>query len=95
MTFDVNDKKHFDASIAYDRFKKVNGYTYKPRVYLGVNGERVMELQGIAFILLLRKLCFICSLYICYWRKLTEQKIIRFLVIFKRKISNPKKWCAG
>ncbi|XP_050313934.1 apolipophorins [Anthonomus grandis grandis] len=46
MTLDIDDKQHFDATIAYDRFKKVNGFLYKPRVYLGVNGERVTELQG-------------------------------------------------
>ncbi|KAL1492708.1 hypothetical protein ABEB36_010924 [Hypothenemus hampei] len=46
MTLDINDMKHFDASLAYDRLKKVNGYTYKPKAYLGVNGERVLELQG-------------------------------------------------
>ncbi|XP_066155546.1 uncharacterized protein Apoltp [Euwallacea fornicatus] len=46
MTLDINNTKHFDSSISYDRLKKPNGYTYKPRVYLGVNTERVMELQG-------------------------------------------------
>ncbi|KAF7269539.1 hypothetical protein GWI33_017432 [Rhynchophorus ferrugineus] len=46
MTLDINDKKHLDVSVAYERLKKTNGFTYKPKVYLGVNGDRVMELQG-------------------------------------------------
>ncbi|CAG9760350.1 unnamed protein product [Ceutorhynchus assimilis] len=46
MVLDINDKKHFDTSVGYDRFKKVNGYIYKPKLYIGVNGERVVELKG-------------------------------------------------
>lgn len=46
MTLDINDMKHFDASLAYDRVRKVNGFAYKPKMYLGINGQRVMELQG-------------------------------------------------
>lgn len=46
MTLDINDMKHFDAKIGYDRLSKVNGFIYKPNLYLGVNGERVLELQG-------------------------------------------------
>ncbi|KAH1029523.1 hypothetical protein HUJ05_002749, partial [Dendroctonus ponderosae] len=46
MTLDINDMKHFDASLAYDRVKKLNGFAYKPKMYLGINGQRVMELQG-------------------------------------------------
>ncbi|ERL94743.1 hypothetical protein D910_12017 [Dendroctonus ponderosae] len=46
MTLDINDMKHFDASLAYDRVKKLNGFAYKPKMYLGINGQRVMELQA-------------------------------------------------
>ncbi|XP_060537065.1 uncharacterized protein LOC132708634 isoform X2 [Cylas formicarius] len=46
VVLDINNKKHFDASISYERLVRTNGYIYKPKVYLGVNGERVMELQG-------------------------------------------------
>ncbi|KAK4871887.1 hypothetical protein RN001_016011 [Aquatica leii] len=46
MTLNVNDKKHFDASLSLKQFESRNGYTYIPKAYLGVNGERVAEIQG-------------------------------------------------
>ncbi|KAF5300365.1 hypothetical protein FQR65_LT00986 [Abscondita terminalis] len=46
MTLNVNNKKHFDASLSLKQFENRNGYTYVPKAYLGVNGERVAEIQG-------------------------------------------------
>lgn len=46
VALDIDDKKHLDASLSLQQIPNRNGYTYIPKVYLGVNGERVAELQG-------------------------------------------------
>uniref|UniRef100_A0A1Y1LL77 Vitellogenin domain-containing protein n=1 Tax=Photinus pyralis TaxID=7054 RepID=A0A1Y1LL77_PHOPY len=46
MTLDINNKKHFDASLSLKQAESQNGHTYFPKAYLGVNGERVAEIQG-------------------------------------------------
>lgn len=46
ITLDVNDKQHLDASCSLQQKEIRNGFTYYPKFYLGVNGERVAELQG-------------------------------------------------
>ncbi|XP_043484877.1 apolipophorins [Leptopilina heterotoma] len=43
---DINGTKHLDASVGYT-VKKVNyGFTYTPKLYLAINGERIAELTG-------------------------------------------------
>lgn len=43
---DINGTKHLDASVGYT-VKKVNyGFTYTPKLYLAINGERIAELSG-------------------------------------------------
>ncbi|KAF7992093.1 hypothetical protein HCN44_001418 [Aphidius gifuensis] len=43
---DINGTQHLHAHIGYSR-KKVNyGYTYSPRIYLGINNERILQLNG-------------------------------------------------
>lgn len=46
LVLDINDKKHFDCSISLVRQDSRHGFTYFPKIYLGVNGERVLDLQG-------------------------------------------------
>ncbi|KAF5274561.1 hypothetical protein FQA39_LY07173 [Lamprigera yunnana] len=46
MTLNVNNRKRFDASLSLKKLDGRNGYTYLPKAYLGVNGERVAEIQG-------------------------------------------------
>lgn len=46
LTLDINNQKHFDASFSINREPSPNGFKYLPRVYLGVNNERVVDLQG-------------------------------------------------
>ncbi|CAH0561935.1 unnamed protein product [Brassicogethes aeneus] len=46
LTLDVNNQKHFNALLALTKDEINNGFIFKPRAYLGVNSERVMELQG-------------------------------------------------
>ncbi|XP_018566495.1 uncharacterized protein LOC108907336 [Anoplophora glabripennis] len=46
VALDINDKKHFDASMSLVRSQIKNGFSYKPKVYVGVNGERVVKLDG-------------------------------------------------
>ncbi|XP_030755989.1 uncharacterized protein LOC115882214 [Sitophilus oryzae] len=46
MTLDINNMKHLETGVAYERINKANGYTYKPKIFLRVNEESVMELQG-------------------------------------------------
>lgn len=43
---DINDKKHFDVRLSLTRKESKHGYTYQPKFYLGVNDERVAELNG-------------------------------------------------
>lgn len=47
VALNIDDKKHLDLSLSLDQKESKNGHTYIPKVYLGVNGERVAELQGI------------------------------------------------
>ncbi|KAJ8964440.1 hypothetical protein NQ314_004909, partial [Rhamnusium bicolor] len=46
IALDINNKKHFDASVSLGRNRIKNGFSYKPKVYLGVNGDRVLKLEG-------------------------------------------------
>lgn len=46
LTLDINNKQHLDASCSLQVQEIKNGFTYYPKFYLGVNGERVAELQG-------------------------------------------------
>lgn len=46
FNLDINNKKHFDASVSLVRHRIKNGYNYIPNVYLGVNGESIVELRG-------------------------------------------------
>ncbi|XP_011308401.1 uncharacterized protein Apoltp isoform X2 [Fopius arisanus] len=43
---DVNGTKHLQGYMGYTRTKGNYGYTYNPKMYLAINGERVAELQG-------------------------------------------------
>ncbi|XP_015122764.1 uncharacterized protein LOC107045138 [Diachasma alloeum] len=43
---DVNGTKHLQGYMGYVRKKGNYGYTYSPKMYLAINGERVAELQG-------------------------------------------------
>lgn len=44
---DVNGTKHLQGYLGYVRKKSNYGYTYNPKMYLAINGERVAELQGV------------------------------------------------
>lgn len=46
IALNINDKKHFDASASLIRQDSRHGYIYFPKAYVGVNGDRVLELQG-------------------------------------------------
>lgn len=46
LELDIDGKKHFDAQLSLKREQSTNGFTYDPYFYLGVNGERVAELNG-------------------------------------------------
>lgn len=46
VALDINNRKHFDASASLVRSQIKNGFSYKPKVYIGVNGERVVKLDG-------------------------------------------------
>ncbi|XP_012252389.2 uncharacterized protein LOC105683963 [Athalia rosae] len=46
LVLDINGTKHFDASVGYTRTEGRHGYTYKPKLYLAINSERVVELSG-------------------------------------------------
>lgn len=46
LGLDINGTKHLDASIGYTRKRGNYGYTYTPKLYLGINSERIAELSG-------------------------------------------------
>lgn len=46
FSVDVDNKTLWDASCSLQQTEIKNGYNYFPKFYLGVNGERVAELQG-------------------------------------------------
>lgn len=46
VALDINNKKHFDASASLVRSQIKNGFSYKPKIYIGVNGERVVKMDG-------------------------------------------------
>lgn len=43
---DINNRKHLDLSMSLEEVQSHNGRTYIPKFYLGVNSERVAELDG-------------------------------------------------
>lgn len=46
FSVDVDNKRLWDASCSLNQTEIKNGYVYFPKFYLGVNGDRVAELQG-------------------------------------------------
>lgn len=46
FSVDVDNKTLWNASCSLHQSEIRNGYNYLPKFYLGVNGERVAELQG-------------------------------------------------
>ncbi|KAJ3640007.1 hypothetical protein Zmor_003331 [Zophobas morio] len=46
LVLTINDKKHFDLELSLIRRDSRHGFIYRPKIYLGINGERVLELQG-------------------------------------------------
>lgn len=42
----INGKKHFDVRMILEREESKHGFTYSPYFYLGINSERVAELNG-------------------------------------------------
>lgn len=46
LVLTINDKKHFDFELSWNRKPSQHGFIYYPRIYLGVNGERILELKG-------------------------------------------------
>lgn len=46
FSVDIDNKTLWDAGCSLHQTEIRNGYTYFPKFYLGVNGERVAELQG-------------------------------------------------
>lgn len=46
LTLDINNKQHLNASCSLHQENIRHGFTYYPKLYLGVNGERVAELNG-------------------------------------------------
>lgn len=51
---DINNRKHLDISMSLEEVQSHNGRTYIPKFYLGVNSERVAELDG---------MCQLCIYY--------------------------------
>lgn len=43
---DINGQKHLDAWASLNRTVSKNGHIYRPYIYLGVNNERVAQLDG-------------------------------------------------
>lgn len=46
LSLDINGKKHFDAELSLNKRDSKNGFIYQPKLYLGVNNERVAQLNG-------------------------------------------------
>lgn len=46
VSLDVNGQKKFIAQIGLRRRDVNNGYVYQPKLYVAVNGERIVELSG-------------------------------------------------
>ncbi|KAK9890371.1 hypothetical protein WA026_010464 [Henosepilachna vigintioctopunctata] len=46
IAVNINDFKHFDTTISLLKKPINHGFIYYPRIYLGVNNERVIEIQG-------------------------------------------------
>ncbi|KYB29704.1 hypothetical protein TcasGA2_TC031518 [Tribolium castaneum] len=46
LALTINEKKHFDWNLSLIREDSKHGFNYYPKIYLGINGERVLELQG-------------------------------------------------
>jgi hypothetical protein len=49
LALTINEKKHFDLNLSLIRRDSTHGFIYFPKIYLGINGERVLELQGSTF----------------------------------------------
>lgn len=49
LALTINQKKHFDWNLSLIRQDSKHGFIYYPKIYLGINGERVLELQGSTF----------------------------------------------
>ncbi|XP_056647213.1 uncharacterized protein LOC130451874 [Diorhabda sublineata] len=46
LEFDINNVKHFEASAGLKRSTLKHGYSYRPNVYVGVSGERIISFTG-------------------------------------------------
>ncbi|KAL3290379.1 hypothetical protein HHI36_023721 [Cryptolaemus montrouzieri] len=46
IAININDIKHFDTSLSLTRSPINHGSIYYPKFYIGVNNERVVEIQG-------------------------------------------------
>lgn len=46
LSVNINNFKHFDTSLSLSRKQIQHGFKYFPKFYLGVNNERVVEIQG-------------------------------------------------
>lgn len=46
LQLEINNKKKFDALVSLQKDDIRNGYLFKPKLYLGVNAERVAQLEG-------------------------------------------------
>lgn len=56
LGLDINNQKNFDALLSLEKQEIRNGFLYEPKLYLGINEERVADLQGLFIFVILIEL---------------------------------------